>query len=69
MGLDEKVVRLEDSSCHPVLVSLGEEHGRTILGDLLGLVGEEAEGVSLKTVEEEAGIRGFSTKIKRVAEH
>ena len=59
VGLDEKVVRLEDSSCHPVLVSLWEEHGRTILEDLFGLVGEEAERVHSRQSKRKQGFGAF----------
>ena len=59
MSLDEKVVRLEDSSCHPVLVSLWEEHGGTILEDLFGLVGEDAERVHSRQSKRKQGFGAF----------
>ena len=52
-------MRLEDSSCHPVLVSLWEEHGGTILEDLYGLVGEEAERVHSRQSKRKQGFGAF----------
>ena len=37
LEIDEEVVRLEDSSCHPVLVALWPVQGRMIVSKMFGL--------------------------------
>ena len=59
LGLEEKVVRLEESSCHPVLVALWHEHGMTVLKKLFGLTGEEAEKVHNRQARRKQGFGAF----------
>ena len=59
LSLDDKVIRLEDSACHPVLVSLWEDHGMTILESLFALVGEEAESVHSRQSKRKQGFGAF----------
>ncbi|MEC8874176.1 MAG: hypothetical protein VX502_02160 [Candidatus Thermoplasmatota archaeon] len=59
LGLEEKVVRLEESSCHPVLVALWHEHGMTVLKNLFGLTGDEAEKVHNRQARRKQGFGAF----------
>ncbi len=59
LDVEDKVVRLEDSSCHPVLVSLWEEYGMTILEELFGMRGEEAEIVHSRQTKRKQGFGAF----------
>ena len=53
------VVRFEDSSCHPVLVSLWEDNGMLILQSMFGLEGEEAERIHEKQAKRKQGFGAF----------
>ena len=53
------VVRFEDSSCHPVLVSLWENNGMLILQSMFGLEGEEAEKIHEKQAKRKQGFGAF----------
>ena len=53
------VVRFEDSSCHPVLVSLWEDNGMLILQSMFGIEGEEAEKIHEKQAKRKQGFGAF----------
>ncbi len=59
LNLDERVVRLEDASCHPVLVALWPEHGMAVLEELFGLSYEEARKVHNRQVKRKQGFGAF----------
>jgi hypothetical protein len=59
LSLDERVTRLEDSSCHPVLVALWPQHGITILDGLFGLSGKEGEKVHERQAKRKQGFGAF----------
>ena len=59
LELEDKVVRLEDSSCHPVLVSLWPEHGMEVLESLFGISGEEAEKTHARQTKRKQGFGAF----------
>ncbi len=59
LSLDEQVTRLEDSSCHPVLVALWPQHGMTILDGLFGLSGKEGEKVHERQAKRKQGFGAF----------
>ena len=53
------VVRFEDSSCHPVLVSLWEDNGMLILQSMFGIEGQEAEKIYEKQAKRKQGFGAF----------
>ena len=57
--LDDKVVRFEESSCHPILVSLWEEHGIVVLKEMFELEGEKAEEIYKKQLQRKQGFGAF----------
>ena len=57
--LDDKVVRFEESSCHPILVSLWEEHGMVVLKEMFELEGEKAELIYKKQLQRKQGFGAF----------
>jgi len=59
LSLDERVVRLEDTSCHPVLVALWPQHGMVVLRGLFGLSGEEAGKVHDRQAKRKQGFGAF----------
>jgi len=59
IDLDHSVVRLEDSSCHPILVSLWPDYGKIILEDLFDLKGDEAEKIFIKQIKRKQGFGAF----------
>ncbi len=59
LKVKEKVVRMEDSSCHPVLVALWPEYGMDILQELYGLSEEEAESVHARQSKRKQGFGAF----------
>ncbi|MEE2629658.1 MAG: hypothetical protein VX492_02230 [Candidatus Thermoplasmatota archaeon] len=59
LELEENVVRLEDSSCHPVLVSLWPENGMKVLESLFGIRDQEAERVHSKQEKRKQGFGAF----------
>ena len=59
LEIEDSVVRLEDSSCHPVLVSLWPEHGLTVLEKLFGLSGEDAEKAHTRQAKRKQGFGAF----------
>ena len=59
LEIDEEVVRLEDSSCHPVLVALWPDHGRKILSKMYGLRGEEADEILARQDKRKQGFGAF----------
>ena len=59
LGLEDRVIRLEDSSCHPVLVSLWDEYGKDILEGMYKLTGDEAEKVHSRQAKRKQGFGAF----------
>jgi hypothetical protein len=59
LNLEDKVIRLEDSSCHPVLVSLWGEHGMAILETMYNLSGDEAGSVHTRQAKRKQGFGAF----------
>ena len=59
LDIEDDVIRLEESSCHPVLVALWPEHGIKVLNEMYGLSGEEAEAVLAKQERRKQGFGAF----------
>ena len=59
LKLDDRVVRLEDTACHPVLVALWPEYGMKILEMVFGLSGEDAERVHDRQSKRKQGFGAF----------
>ncbi len=59
LELDDRVIRFEESSCHPVLVSLWEDHGMGILEGMYKLTGGEAEKVHSRQAKRKQGFGAF----------
>ena len=59
LDLEDRVIRLEDSSCHPVLVSLWDDYGTIILESMYNLNGEAAEKVHLRQSKRKQGFGAF----------
>ncbi len=59
LNVEDRVVRVEESACHPVLVSLWPEHGMSILEGLFGLSGAEAESVHSRQERRKQGFGAF----------
>ena len=59
LDLEERVIRLEDSSCHPVLVSLWDDYGSAILEGMYNLTGDEAEKVHSRQAKRKQGFGAF----------
>jgi len=59
LDLDEDVVRLEESSCHPNLVALWPDFGLTILEEIYGMEGDEASSVLEKQTKRKQGFGAF----------
>jgi len=53
------VIRLEDSSCHPVLVSLWGDYGSAILEGMYNLTGDEAEKIHSRQAKRKQGFGAF----------
>ena len=56
---DNDVIRFDDSSCHPILISLWDEHGLDVLEELYGIVGEEAEEILARQRKRKQGFGAF----------
>jgi len=59
LELEEDVVRLEDSSCHHNLVALWPDYGLTVLDEMYGISGEEAEAIHTKQQQRKQGFGAF----------
>ena len=59
LDLEEDVVRLEESSCHPNLVALWPDFGLTILEEIYGMDGDEASSVLEKQAKRKQGFGAF----------
>jgi len=59
LELEEDVVRLEESSCHHNLVALWPDHGLTVLDEMYGVSGEEAESIHTKQQQRKQGFGAF----------
>ena len=64
LDVEEKVVRLEDSSCHPVLVSLWPDHGLSILEKIFGVTGDEAKSIHDRQSKRKQGFGAFLRELK-----
>lgn len=62
--LDERVVRFEENSCHPLLVSLWKDHGFIVLEEMFGLTGTEAEEIYNKQLQRKQGFGAFLRELK-----
>ena len=62
--LDERVVRFEENSCHPLLVSLWKDHGFIVLEEMFGLTGTEAEEIYSKQLQRKQGFGAFLRELK-----
>ena len=43
-NLDDLVIRVDEAACHPVLMTLWDENGISLLGSMFGVSGSEARG-------------------------
>ena len=59
LDLEDRVIRLEESSCHPVLVSLWGDYGSTILEGMYNLTGDEAEKIHSRQAKRKQGFGAF----------
>jgi len=59
LELEDNVVRLEDSSCHPVLVALWPDYGMVVLEEMYGLSGTEAEKFHSRQAKRKQGFGAF----------
>ncbi len=59
LDVEEKVVRLEDSSCHPVLVSLWPDYGMSILESIFGVTGDDAKAIHDRQSKRKQGFGAF----------
>ena len=59
LDLEDRVIRLEDSSCHPVLVSLWGDYGSAILEGMYNLTGDEAEKIHSRQEKRKQGFGAF----------
>ena len=59
LDLDEDVVRLEESSCHPNLVALWPDYGLTILEEIYGIEADEGESILDKQAKRKQGFGAF----------
>ncbi|MEC8997677.1 MAG: hypothetical protein VX909_00310, partial [Candidatus Thermoplasmatota archaeon] len=59
LELEEDVIRFEESSCHPNLVALWPEHGHTILEEIYGIEGEDADAILEKQAKRKQGFGAF----------
>ncbi len=59
LELEEDVIRFEESSCHPNLVALWPEHGHTILEEIYGIEGEDADTILEKQAKRKQGFGAF----------
>ena len=59
LNLDSEVVRMEETSCHPNLVSLWPKHGKTVLQSMFGLNDEAAEEILEKQTRRKQGFGAF----------
>jgi len=59
LDLEDKVIRLEDSACHPVLVSLWDDYGMDILETMYKLTGSEADKVHSRQAKRKQGFGAF----------
>ena len=57
--LEDDVVRFEENSCHPILVSLWEEHGLLVLSQMFDLDGEEGEEIYKRQLQRKQGFGAF----------
>ncbi len=57
--LEESVVRFEDGSCHPILVSLWDEYGMVVLKEMFNLEDEKAEEIYKKQLQRKQGFGAF----------
>jgi len=57
--LEHEVVRFEESSCHPLLVSLWEEYGMVVLEQMFNLDGEKADLIYKKQLQRKQGFGAF----------
>ena len=65
LDLDTKVVRMEESSCHPNLVSLWPKYGKTVLQGLFGLSDE----ASIEILERQSRRKqGFGAFLRELTE-
>ena len=58
-NLEHEVVRFEESSCHPLLVSLWEEYGMVVLEQMFNLDGEKADLIYKKQLQRKQGFGAF----------
>ncbi len=59
LDLEDRVIRFEESSCHPVLVSLWDGYGMVILNEMYSLEGEDAEKVHSRQAKRKQGFGAF----------
>ena len=59
LDLEDRVIRLEESSCHPVLVSLWGDYGSAILEGMYNLTGDEAEKIHSRQAKRKQGFGAF----------
>ena len=62
--IEYPVIRVDEASCHPVLVTLWQEYGLTLLADMFGLEGEEALATHMRQTKRKQGFAAFLKELK-----
>ena len=68
--LEDKVLKLEDTSCHANLIALWPQWGDLVLEEIYGITGEDAEAIVEKQTKRKQGFGAFLKKMEAErAEH
>ena len=63
-SLEERVVRVDEAACHPILVTLWKEHGMHLLGEMFGIDEDEASEIHAKQAKRKQGFGAFLRQLR-----
>ena len=63
-SVEERVVRVDDAACHPILVTLWEDHGMHLLSEMFGIDEDENSEIHAKQAKRKQGFGAFLRQLR-----
>ena len=67
-SIEEQVMRVDEAACHPILVTLWEEHGMHLLGEMFDIDEDEGSDIHAKQAKRKQGFGAFLRQLRESRE-
>ena len=63
-SIEEQVIRVDEAACHPILVTLWEEHGMHLLSEMFDIGEDEGSDIHAKQAKRKQGFGAFLRQLR-----